>query len=166
MKIIINNTEYNLSDEQHTMLTSLFRAKIEQEYQKLDAQWRLAAKAASRGLLGWIEDKVKKQSGQEESRNVRPLKGVDPVLHLFDIGERILKDMLTHVSIAIQTTGGTEEKNGTITGFTANFTRKDQSENGRPLDTDGDIGIWKDDSTQVPGPDVHAAVSNGASLHS
>ena len=160
MKIIINDTPYELTQEQRAQLVTLFRAKIEEQYQKLEPQWRLAAKAASRGLLGWIEDQVKQKSGIDEAKKVRPGKKDDPVLHLFSIGERILGDMIAHVAISLSTT-----KQNTIEGFTATLSRKGQDTDGRPLDTDGNIRIREDDSSEIPGSDLHASISNGTALH-
>ena len=161
MKIIINDTPYQLTQEQRAQLVTLFRAKIEEQYNKLEPQWRLAAKAASRGLLGWIEDQVKQKSGMEEAKRVRPGKKDDPVLHLFSIGERILGDMIAHVAISLSTT----EQN-TITSFAATLTREGQDTDGGPLDTNGDKRVREDDGAQISGLSVHEALPNGAALHS
>ena len=162
MKIIINDQVYQLTEEQRAQLVTLFRGKIEEQYGKLDPQWRLAAKAASRGLLGWIEDQVKQKSGIEEARRVRPGKKDDPVLHLFSIGERILGDMIAHVAISL-TTG---KETSTITSFTATLSRKGQDQDGGSLDTDGNIGLREDNSSEILRSDLYPALSNGTALHS
>jgi hypothetical protein len=172
MNICINGQLYTLTDEQQAVLTSLFHGKIEQEYDKLDPTYRLVAKGIARGALAWIEERVKQEAGLEASIKVRPAKKADPVPHLLNLGERLLGDMMAHVTISFETTEGavwtgfnevgeleSKTSQGAITGFTVTLTGTGKSEDGRSVDSDGHIRIRQDDRLEVPGQYVHEAVS-------
>ncbi len=147
MIICINGHDYTLNEAQEHALFALFRAKIEAEYSKLEPSWRLTAKAVARGALGWIENRVKAESGLEASRAVRPPKKADPVPHLFDIGSRLLQEMLSHVVINCST----NDETNTLESLTARFTGPREGRDGRPLDPDGHIRQWEDDGLKVSG---------------
>lgn len=160
MKLLWNQIPYTLSDAQQGTMIKLFRVNIEEQYNKLDLQWRLAAKMGARGVLQFLEKKAIGEGSQEAARVLRPPKQADPVLHLFDVGEKLLGDMIAHVTLNFETTAshGPNSQTGTITAFTAEVTRADRGQDGGPLDSDGDIGVRENDSPQVFRPDLHETI--------
>jgi|SRR5882672_11297257 len=162
MKIVINGAEYQLTEDQQHIITSLFHAKIEAEYSKLEPTWRLAAKAIARGALDWIENRVKQERGIEAAVRVRPAKKADPVPHLLNIGEHLLVDMIGHVTISFRTnefSAVSEGGPGTIEDFACTITPKDSGQDGRPMDSHGHVGIRQNDSPEVSGQHVYETVS-------
>jgi hypothetical protein len=160
MKIVINGTAYALTNDQIHIITGVFHGKIEAEYEKLEPTYRLIAKTIARGALSWIEERVKQEAGVDASVLVRPAKKADPVPHLMNLGEKLLTDMMNHVTISFDTTEA-----GTITGFTVAVTPKGQGQDGGPVDSDGDIGQRENDRLEVSRLDVHEALSGCSSLY-
>ena len=147
MKLRLNGVDYPLAPAQQISILALFRAKIEHEYQALDASYRMMAKAGARGAITWIEHRVAAQSSQAEAKRVRPPKGADPVPHLFTLGEVLLQDMMQHVTIVIETSQTDLDGAPTITACSVKITNP--GETGRPLDPDGNIRVREDDGLKV-----------------
>lgn len=153
MRIEIDET-YTYTYTDLSGLTSLFRGKIEADYEKLGLSERLLAKVAARKALEWLEQRVQKDGGDIDA--VRPPKKADPVPFLFRIGSVLLGEMLKHVTIRIDT------KKNTITTL---ITGKDSREDGGSVVIDGNLGQWQDNSLEIPGCDVQPSLSDCAPLH-
>ncbi len=174
MNILINGITYQLTNDQQRVLTSLFHGKIEDEYKKLEPTGRLAAKAIARGALEWIENRVKAEAGIEAAKRVRPEKKADPVPHLLTLGERLLGDMMAHVTISFSTIESRIpsvdgscyiDGPGTIENFEVRLTPKGQSKNGGQVDLNGHVGIRQDNGPEVSGLTLYETVPTGPPLY-
>lgn len=107
MELLLDGRTYTFSDEELLKFTGLFQEKILHEYAELALHHRLLAKQAARGGLAFIETKVREHQGEEAARLARPAKNSDPVPHLLGLGEKLLLEMLRHVTIKCISEQGT-----------------------------------------------------------
>jgi hypothetical protein len=142
MNITIDGVEYLIPAEEETLLLRQLQAHFIKMYEGLDGKWRLLLKPVARELLRAMEKKAREQYGDEVAMRIRPPHRKDPNLHLMDVSLALSQKGMEDVSIGIATA------DHTIANISLSI--PNQGESGGQMALNGDIGVWEDNSAQIP----------------
>lgn len=158
MKLALNGEVYLIPDELENKLLGHFEEAVMNLIRtQLAGEIKLALKVFARNYLKKAEDKARPVVGIEHAKVFRPGKGVDPIEHLAGF-------MLAKLKEGLQDAIGTVEwEDSEITAL--NFSVKDKSSAGGQVAAHGDIWERENDGAQIPGRNVHQALSYDPPLH-
>lgn len=141
MKIILNEQEYQISQEDEEKILQQIQAMALSEYEKLADQWRFLAKTGAREILRNMENHVREKHGKEKAMLIRPEKRADPVQHLTKVMVAMLQEAVSHVEIF-----GKVSTN-TITDLSVSIPHPGKIRG--QVASDGDLRVRKNDSAEV-----------------
>lgn len=136
MKILIDGTEYTLSEQSIAAILASIERFVADHYEKLPNTTKLAAMATVRAILAYAESR---ENDPVKKKEIRPVKGADPTMHLIGILLKALGEVLPRVECEISA----EDHH------ISNFSFKHAGKSGGSLSTDGNIGQWEDDSREI-----------------
>ena len=142
MQLEINGKTYDVPESYQTKLFDDMLAEGLTEYEKLSPEWRVLAKPISRGILLAIEKQLATKIGKEKAKEVRP-GNEDANKHLLKLLAKVLFEGMKRASIHVNCEEGTDQ----ISSFSISISR--QGEAGRQVDTDRNIRLRENNSTQI-----------------
>ncbi len=142
MKIHIDERMYHLTHESIQAILVSVERLVSDQYEKLPPTVKLAAMAGVRAILAYAESR---ESDPARKKELRPVRGVDPTLHLVKMLLKAVGEALPHVECEIGTTN-----DNTI----SNFTFKHEGEGRGQVSAHGDIGEWEDYGGETTGQEA------------
>lgn len=143
MKIVLDEQEYSVSQAEQDRLLQQVHAMFQEQYSKLDLNWRLLVKPVAREILRRWEMRAREKHGSDVARTYRPEAKADPVTHLARIIIAVLQqEALKHVQIRVTT------EHNTVTNLAISV--KNPSVSGGQVAANGDIGLREDHSLEIP----------------
>lgn len=141
MKILIDGVEYTLSEQSIAAILASIERFVADHYEKLPNTTKLAAMATVRAILAYAESR---ESDLVKKKEIRPVKGADPTMHLIGILLKALGEVLPHVECEISA----EDHH------ISNFSFKHAGKSGRPVPDDGNVGERKNNSSETARPEI------------
>ena len=143
MKIVLDDQEYVISQTEQDRLLQQVHTMFQEQYAKLDLNWRLLVKPVAREILRRWEMKARDKHGPDVARAYRPEKQGDPVTHLAKIIIAVLQqEALKHVQISVTT------EHNTVTNLAISI--KNPAIGGGQMAANGDIGLRENHGPEVP----------------
>lgn len=162
MKIIINDVECVVDGNTIKNLLSRFIGdgliKSYEEY--VDKKIRIGLKAIVRQVLYETEKKMR-EAEHPFTENIRPPRGVDPVIHMFGLLETGLIQVLDHATLSLEIVDTTTEGTPVIGNFTLEL---NQSSSGGQVAGSRDDREREDNVLPPTSGESTKALSQGTSL--
>ncbi|SRR6266566_5465092 len=141
MKLWIEDKAYILTHDSIQAILGSIERLVSDQYEKLPPTVKLAAMAGVRAILAYAESR---ESDPIKKKELRPIKGVDPTLHLVKMLLKAVGEALPHVECEI----------GTDDNTISNFTFKHESESRGPLPFNGNVGVREDNGGETAGQEA------------
>ena len=141
MKILIDGREYTLTDQSIAAILASIENFVAQHYEKLPNTTKLASMATVRAILAYAESR---ENDPVKRKEMRPVKGTDPTMHLIGMLLKALGEVLPRVECEISA------ENNNI----SNFSFKHAGKGGGSLSNDGNKRIGQDHSSEIARPEI------------
>jgi hypothetical protein len=143
MKIELNGQEFDVPADYVGKLSNDVLKLVEDMYEtKIDDALKSMLMVITRALLVKEEFAIRAKHGKEMARKVRPPAKTDPNLWLMKLLLPAIQEMLKNVTVTCETTGQT------VTALNVQLPHSGTT--GGQVDTDRNVRMWENNSTQVP----------------